>query len=252
MSAHRYRHAPIVEAVVEFRFEGEADEKFLDEMARKLKNQFPSQEDQKRREFQFEIPVADNVSASARIDKTKDLSVKRLTDGDGARILLISTSTISVSRLPPYDCFDGLRADAESTWNAAHRLTGVRKLNRIGMRYINRIDLPLDESKSVNFEEYLNLHINVPEKYEAINSYSLVFECPLPEIGCIAKIRSSIGDPALIDHASFFLDIDVIRLAELPVKKADIFRLLDDMRRAKNEMFEEFITDKARAIFDAD
>lgn len=252
MSAQKYKHAPIVEAVLEFRFESEADASFLDEMARKLKHEFPKQEDQKKREFQLAITDSGSSSIGAKFDKTHEESVKRLVDSDGARVVLLSASAINVSRLPPYDSFDDLRGDAELVWDAAYKLTGVRKLKRIGLRYINRIDLQLDDEEKISFEEYLNLRINVPKKYETIGKYSLVFEFDIPEIECFAKVRSSVIDPALINHASFILDIDVFRLDELPLKKADVFKLICEMRQAKNDMFEEFITDKARAIFNAD
>jgi uncharacterized protein (TIGR04255 family) len=50
---------------------------------------------------------------------------------------------------------------------------------------------------------------------------------------------------------SFSLDIDVWRQVDVPQKDNDVLELLGKMRDAKNQLFETFITDKARDLFNA-
>jgi uncharacterized protein (TIGR04255 family) len=65
------------------------------------------------------------------------------------------------------------------------------------------------------------------------------------------SVRSGIAPPAVPGRVSFTLDVDVKRNLEVPQKDADVFELLAAMRKAKNDLFETFITDEARELFNA-
>jgi len=72
----------------------------------------------------------------------------------------------------------------------------------------------------------------------------------VPEVeGQVIVNASTIPSP-LIDHASLLLDIDLFREQALPQKDEDIWELFGLLRRQKNVLFESFITDRARELFD--
>ena len=64
-----------------------------------------------------------------------------------------------------------------------------------------------------------------------------------------ARIASGTMEPALIDHASFLLDIDVFCEIDPPQKERDIANILLEMRESKNYLFGTFVSDKAKATF---
>ncbi len=54
----------------------------------------------------------------------------------------------------------------------------------------------------------------------------------------------------LIDHTSFLLDIDLYKDTNLPIRDDDIWELFLTLHTEKNKLFEAFITDRARELFD--
>lgn len=243
MVARTYKNAPIIEAVAEFRFEQEIASDAVNAIAKKVKVNFPNEQDVTFRELSVEVDTA-------KVE-TKDDARKKLSNDDETNTVIISPSSFSISRLAPYTTFDDLHDICSNVWDIERKVCGYRKLERIGLRYINRIDLPYINGE-VKFEDYFYLRINIPEKYDSIGKYSLQFDVPLPDINCLGRIKSSIGGDVLIGHAAFFVDIDVMRTKLVPQRKNEIFALLRKMRLAKNDLFESFITDNARRIFDAE
>ena len=54
----------------------------------------------------------------------------------------------------------------------------------------------------------------------------------------------------LIDHVSLLLDIDLFKDQNVPQKDNEVWELFSHLHRQKNKIFEAFITDKARELFD--
>lgn len=137
-----------------------------------------------------------------------------------------------------------VRRDAQ----IVHEVTGLRKIIQLGVRYINRIDVPIN-GPITRYEDYLTINLSLPEDWDGIGSYAWRFERPYPELASLAIVQSAIIAPEIPNHAAFLLDIDVIRKQDIPAKVEDIFLLLGKMRDLKNNIFELSITDTARTSF---
>jgi uncharacterized protein (TIGR04255 family) len=129
------------------------------------------------------------------------------------------------------------------------RTLSYRKLTRIGVRYINRIDIPVATTPIIQQEDYLNIYPHLPAALDPVTSYSVVAQRPVPDIGCILTLNSSSAPSPLLGHAAFIVDQDIAKEADPPQNDEGIYALLNQIRVKKNEIFEACITPRARELF---
>lgn len=246
MTQRNYSAPPIVEAILELRFADELTDADRERVSKKFASRYPSLETGVQQIIGVQVNqngIALNSTVQERITRRRNL--------DSPAIVQIGTRIFGVIAPAPYTGWEELFDRFVEDWAAAKKIWKYRPISRIGVRYLNRIDLVPDADGVVEYEDFLNLRINLPENFPSIFNYDLGFQSGIEEIRCGVNVRSGIVEPAVPGRTSFTLDIDVWRQADVPQKDAEVFELLGLMREAKNELFETFITDEARKIFDA-
>jgi uncharacterized protein (TIGR04255 family) len=124
-------------------------------------------------------------------------------------------------------------------------------LTRIGARFVNKIDIPLS---AIELEDYLLTTATVPpELPQFISGYLLHMQLPMVRPGIACKIISTIIPPPSPEVSSLILDIDVWHEGTLDPRSGEfdgeVHSWLDELRRAKNDVFEACITDNTRRLF---
>ena len=242
----QYAVAPIIDAIIELRFQDELSDNDRERASKKFAQRYPIVDEVVQQRIEVEVNperIATNLVILERMSKR--------THTDLPHIIQIGGHILSVATGAPYEGWSNLFDRFVSDWAVAKKLWGYRTIQRIGVRFINRIDLAPNEDGTVDYEHYLNLRINLPEDFPPTLGYSLMFRTNLEEIKCGVIVRSEVAPPAVPGRQSFTLDLDVSRDIDLPQKEVAVFELLEEMRKAKNALFETFITDKARELFNA-
>jgi len=170
----------------------------------------------------------------------------RLSSHDEADVLVVSAQALTWSRLAPYEGWENLFNRVERELREAVAVSGYRKIARIGVRYVNRLDVPFT-GPSVLYEDYLTINLTIPEAWPAIENYAWRFERQFGSLYAI--VQSAIIAPEIPNTGAFLLDIDVVDQHNPPAKLEDVLTRLQEMRQLKNEIFESSITDKARDQF---
>jgi len=175
-------------------------------------------------------------------------NIFRLEGKDATEVALIRPEGLSVSQLAPYKSwdvlFDRYRRDFDTVIGAMESKT----ITRMAVRYINRIDVPL-VGDIAHYEDYLSVHIRVPDSIPAIGNFHLRFVMDVPELGADATIQSAVFPPTVPDKASFALDIDLAREKDIPQEREQFLALFAEFRAAKNKLYQQFLTPKALAEF---
>lgn len=246
MTERAYSAPPIVDAIIELRFEDALDDAVRERASKKFSDAYPLVEEGVHQAIGVDLS-ADTISV--RTDVTERVTKRRTLEGPA--LIQIGNHIFGVATGAPYQGWDELFGRFVDHWTVAKKVWGYRKIKRIGVRYINRLDLSHDENGRLDYERYLNLRINLPEEFPDILNYELRFETSIPEIKCGATVQSGAIEPAVPGQYSFALDVDLWRLREVPQKDAEVLSLLGMMRSSKNDLFETFITDEARKVFNA-
>jgi uncharacterized protein (TIGR04255 family) len=239
-----YKRPPITEAIIELQFARPSDQSTIEKAARRI-----------REEYTFEDPdSAVNLSFDASTNKTEVQTAwmgTRLSSSDRADILIFRTTAFVCSRLAPYGGWEAFRPRAAHAWDVWKRAAGPTPLARIGVRYINRIDVPLAGNVLIDVDHYLNLSTRSPEALgEPMTAYTMQIVRPLGADDCHLILTSGTVASPLIGFASFALDLDIFRATNLPMRDDELWALIDRIRGHKNRVFESCVTDRARALFD--
>ena len=178
-----------------------------------------------------------------------------LRNTDALRSLVVGAREFSSTCLAPYPGWNVFFADAISNYRRFRHVLGYRQLDRVGVRFINRIDIPhVHPTQEIMLSDYFtispnNLTINTANpdlKYsEYFISMHINYDLPIR-----VMLQTGLTPSALVDHRAVMLDIDasVMGAPMVPQNEAALEELLTRLRTAKNDIFERSITNTTRVI----
>lgn len=243
-----YEKPPITEAVLELRFTESTSRTALEGAARRLASAYPISETDETLGFSISIEQAQQGQAPKEMKR--DWLGFKLSTKDRVEMVLLRKDLIAAIRLPPYSGWDSFRGQFERACEALRKAAGFRPLARIGIRYVNRIDIPNTKDGLILVEDYITVLPSVPLTLsQPMTAYNVHSVRPLGVDQCEVSVGSASAVSPLIGHSSFLLDIDLFRTQDLPLKEDELWKLIERMRAHKNAIFESCITDNSRALF---
>lgn len=244
LQAPHYEHAPIREAVIEIRpLEIEPTPVESLQQIEPLLG-----EDYKRAEDLFEISAAIAAGSEVSAEARRKLIGYFFRSVDREYIVQAKLDGFAFSRLEPYIDWRDLRDNAKTAWAAYRSLLRPTAAGRIGVRYINRLDIPSDD-RHVTLEQYFRVYPELPSDIpQNITNVFLRLQIPqtdLPEQ--VTMIITQTGSPPAREGVvSIVLDIDVFATGLF--SEEAIWDKIEMLRARKNQAFEACITDKTRDL----
>jgi len=243
-SFQHLEHAPIVEAVIEIRTRVESpweESALRDQLKAKLPG-YPKIFSQS--EFRHELKVKGGQPPEQFFH---DLGWRglRLQSADGRYIAQFNRDGFVFSRLQPYESWDQFKDEAVRLWNMHAELAKSIEVQRLGVRFINRITLPVGE---VRLEDYLRVPPQPPGELDLqIMSFfhqdSLLVAGHPYAINIVKTVQPPHGSGS--DGGALILDIDVFTTKPFEHRPADIEKHLAEMRWLKNKVFYSSLTKEA-------
>lgn len=240
----RYPKAPIQEAVFDIKV-NKVENVDVDSYESLVENEL---EDYPEVEKKIEL------SGKLRIDFTKgDVKTEERKDKLLGVVFSKKESNIKIqfrkdgftlNMLKPYSDWNEFSKIAFKYWTIYKNKVKPVGVKRIALRYINRINLPIDD---LNFDDYLNNIPEIPTVFE--DSYADFL------LRTVTICKGS-GNPTVLtrrigkaddNSVPFIIDIDVFKKDDIDNDSLkDEFEVL---RNNKNDIFESLITDKSRELF---
>lgn len=167
---------------------------------------------------------------------------------DGTQAVQALRQGFSFSRFKPYQDWKTFSREARDLWSRFATLTKPDKVTRIGLRYINRIELPLPFN---DLKEYL---LTVPEIApglpQGLSGFFFRTVIPVEAAEAFATITETIAEgDASKGVVPVILDIDVFRMGTFPIVADKLWPRFDPLRELKNDFFFKSLTDKAKDLF---
>jgi uncharacterized protein (TIGR04255 family) len=244
MEKRAYTKAPIVEAVVEFRISGNLDDKVLERCKRKFHVAGWISEDI------LNVNLNVNLTASQKSDVDTHFGGYRISSTDGLWVIQLTRQSLVLSRLPPYCGWDEFVKEAKIFYGRWRKIVGTRVIERIGLRYLNRIDIPIVEAKTISPSDYVTFF---PTSISVLEEPARIFQCQVStrhkNLNFDVNLISATIESVLIGHSALLLDCDVHRYRlDVPQSDSQIWEMLTSARNAKNDIFEACITEKTRRM----
>ena len=228
--------APIVEAVIEIRARAQS---LWDEAAitSQLKSRLPDYPNvlslnAVRQEFTF----GPELAAEA---KTHELGWNglRFQSADSKYVCLFNRDNFVFSRLQPYETWENLHKEAMRLWHVHIEIARPTDIQRIGVRFINRISMPPDADR---FEDYIKPHPETPRELSLpflnfLHRDTLIV--PGHDYGLNLTRTLQIPQDQTSEGTGIILDIDVFTMKPFAIEESGIERKLTEMRWLKNKAF---------------
>jgi uncharacterized protein (TIGR04255 family) len=239
--------APILEAVIEIRTRALAtwDETTT---ASWLKSKLP---DYPTAHAGHGVQLAITVQGQGKAEQDlQDLGLKifRFQSADNLHVAQFSQDGFAFSRLQPYSSWDLFHGEAMRLWALHCQLSQAVDIQRLGVRFINRISLPAEE---IELGKLLHVPPRAPrDLHLPIAAFLHQDAFGVPGHPYFINVVRTIQPPMKAgDDIGLVLDIDVQSPGPFRVEDAVIDRRLTEMRWLKNKAFFGSITVDAAERF---
>ncbi|WP_170411314.1 TIGR04255 family protein [Ruegeria atlantica] len=240
----RYKKAPILEAVLAFSW---SSEKSLDELKEVLS--LPAFERFDEPKPRIQVGASIDVDQGQFSHQQKQLGFE-VALRNGSEIVFLEQRQFVFVQRAPYDRWAYFSEQATSLVDPVIKLLEVDAFERIGLRFVNRIDIPSRDSNGINTDDYVTFNFNGPrEDRGIIEEFQMRVVKPTEKAGIHYALVLATTAPPMPDYVSILLDIDVFTKKVVPSSGIELTDTLDEMRIQKNHIFEECLTNKARELF---
>lgn len=233
-----YLNAPIREAIIDVQVLGldNINQEQVENLHIFIEEKYPLKKILFEFHGKFQIKDTEVLNDSKSLFKGIIFSNK-----ENNRKVQFRTNGFSFNFLSPYTNWEEFYTEASVLWEIYIKELNPLVIKGIGLRYINRIDLPKPFN---NFQEYItNMPIipnSLPQFY---NNFFCQIETPCKNKEFKVVITETIESDTK-EIVQFILDIDVFKNIDSNFD----FKDLNKMRDIKNLVFEDIITDKTRDL----
>jgi uncharacterized protein (TIGR04255 family) len=240
-----YPNAPITEAIIDLRVVPRAETQLhdLEETQSGEERSYPRKDKIFEAVGLLEVRAGKSASASA----AQQQSGFKFTSEDGKYIWQSRFDGFTFSRLAPYESWVPFRDEAKRLWIQYRARTAPQTIDRLAVRYINRIDIP---GQTIDLKDYFRTSPEVSSDLpQQLAAFFLQLRIPQPDLPGHALINQTIVPPAREGVISVVLDVDLFRKADAPSDDVAIWDFFEHLHDRKNTIFEACITDRTRELF---
>lgn len=252
MSLH-LNNAPIVEAVIEFNCElppGRDHAPWETAFKARFGDRYPQSQVNLVQEFQMHMPSGPDQPPVGAL--RQGIHGCRHISADGKQLVQCRIDGFFFNRLAPYTSFDDYLPEALRCWSLYREVAQPVIVRQLGLRYINRLPLPLTEG-TLTLADYLRHppKIVTPSEKYAFTFSGFVHQHQMvePKTMSVATVVLA-SQPPEADRLPVILEIAVTRASDLNPADLDAFGVvLQSLRDLKNHVFENTLTLKCLTLF---
>lgn len=239
----QYENSPIIEAVCEFQLPSDSlwDITVPASIYEKIKDVYKTKEERGIQELDIKNTpqgLEQRLTTIPRIIFFAD---------DKKTFVQVGPKLLAVNRLSPYQGWAKFEPEINRAFVAMTNSVDVKSFQKIGLRYINRIEIP---GATVNLDDYFEfkpfLGKNLPQHME---SFIVGFVVSFFDRRDICKIQITTGISEKQDTCTFILDIDYALAKPQSVGKDETKGWISNAHTNIESVFEGCITDRLRELF---
>lgn len=237
-----YSEPPIVEAICEFRFSSDTEwdltvpglvyDRIKKNFPKKSQHQIQNVEIKQEEEDVKQIVNVDTRSAFSTNDKKVLVQL-------GKRLL-------AINQLKPYKSWEKFNAKIDIALETLLSVVEIKGVQRIGLRYTNRIDIP---GEYVKLEDYFNFRPSMKDALpKVVLSFKLSSHFPFADERDVCMVQLFSAPPGKKTN-SFILDFDYYLKVTQSIESISLFDWKNEAHSQVEKLFEGCISDKLREIF---
>jgi len=248
MIVEQFKNPPIQEALLDIQaaLPGDVTLETLKDFHTGLEARFPEKRERISWQQGFQISGAGETHAVSSARSTDGYLF--VSDANG-KIVQAKRNGFTFNKLRPYSNWQTFSAEAEELWQRYVALARPASIQRVALRYLNRIALPLPLH---DLREYCLLFPDLPPALpQGISEFFLRVTLPILETPCFSTVTLTF-EPALPGATVLNLIFDneaAYIPGSLNVDTKALRARLAELRDLKNRVFDASLTEKAKALF---
>lgn len=237
----RYKNSPIIEALCEIQFEPSAGwdltvpgliyEEIKDTFSKRLQLQPP----------QISLNDIDTMEITGQI-----VPLMRFQRTDDLALIQIGPNLLTVNYLKPYSSWEEFFPLIERGLTTYRKVVNPNGIQRITLRYINRIEIPTP----IILEKYFEFRPFIAKKLQTINAFIAGIQIPYQDNRDILNIQLSSMPDVSPDKAAILLDLSYLLVNPGAITWDVVSEWIQVAHESIEEMFEASITEDLRLIFE--
>lgn len=251
MNIKHLKNPPIIEAILDIDCDMPGDFKVsacIDSTMQIYQDRYPKL--RKRYLHQHEFRVAERDQPATPADATVNLQGLLLADGERKQLVQVRQGGFSFNRLQPYTTLDDYLPEIERTWGLFADHFHPVQIQRVKLRYVNRISIPLDSEEKASLDDYFTVGPRLPGdnalEFVSFLQHHQVVERETGNMGKIVLASQAVSDGRL----PVVFDIEVMRPTPSETDWSGIKSTLIALRSLKNQIFHNSLTPLCIEIFE--
>lgn len=244
-----FNNAPITEALLDIQatLDPDVDLTTLARFHDEVRDRFPIRHEQSW----FELQVAAEEDAALQVSQSGGVNGYLLltSDSNPTKVVQVRRNGFTFSKLKPYESWTKFRDEARELWQQYSNVARPMAVTRLGLRNINRIELPVPFRNS---SEYFLTGPDVgPGIPHGVSSFFMRLVMPQVESSAIAVVTMAMdASQASTTSLPVVFDIDVSMEDVMYDPASDeLWTSFEELRRIKNTIFFNSITDATKELF---
>ena len=232
--------APITEALVDIRCKlpkGFNVDQFKT-IGAKISEDYPLEKTMRVHETKIDVKDAEQI-----VRTHEKINGYLYESSNRTKLVQLRLDGFTFNRLKPYNNWIEVRDEALRLWNLYIELVKPEVINRIALRYINNLNVPMPVR---DFRDYLTCPPEAPEgETTGISGFFYRVVVATEDSRLTAIITQALEPKVDVEnYLPIILDIDVIKFTTDGFLEEDILAILEKLRDFKNQIFFSSITKK--------
>jgi uncharacterized protein (TIGR04255 family) len=243
----KYNNSPIIESICEFKFTEDTDWDITVPglIFEDVKTEYPYKEQRATQEISISPQTAESNKMRRQINRS-DFAV--FYKDDKKSLIQIGPRILSTSRLKPYHTWNDFKSQIVYAFGKLSGRSELKGIQRIGLRYINRINIPMKQNK-VTLENYFEFRPycgpNLPQSHG-----DFIVGCVFPYYDerdvCKVELRGAMPENKY--SLSFLLSIDYFLAKPRSIPVAQSMEWVENAHTEIEVLFEGCILPSLREI----
>ena len=202
-----------------------------------------------RHQMVQEHKISPQADVPPQVSLRRGLQAVQFLSVDERQIVQFRAGGFSFNRLAPYSQLDDYLPEIERTWRLFVEKTEPVLIRKIGLRTINKIQLPVSQGK-VTLQDYIQTGPRLPDE-EALMLTGFLDQHKAQETATGNNVNIVLTTlEADREHLPLILDIDAFRPVQIdPTSWPELLRILVSLRGLKNRVFRNTLTDRCLSLF---
>jgi uncharacterized protein (TIGR04255 family) len=236
--------APIAEAVIELRIRAGngVPLELLDKLVERWKSDYPT------------ASKVESLAATLGIQQGRPLTDTQYQQlgllaksANAQRAVQFRIDAFAFSRLSPYSSWEQVRPEALRLWGSYRETVRPDLVTRVGVRYINRLRLPLPVDLTAYFTSAPIVPEMLPQTLRSYLTRKVLHDRDTGNSVTVTQASEPSSDP---DHIVVLLDVDAFREVDLDSSRfSEIDSVLESLRDLKNRAFFGSITERTVEMY---